>query len=371
MRYDCVIVGAGLAGATSARLLAEAGFSVIVVEAKRHIAGQCYDYKDDSEITIHKYGPHIFHTRKKEVWDFVNRFSDFSDYQHRVQSYSEGQYYKFPINRETVNSVFGVNLKSDEVPLFLKQQVENSIFDPSLKSFRDVVVSQVGERLYKMFFESYTYKQWSCDPSDLSGTLAGRIPIRFNTDDRYFNDPYQGMPVRGYTTMVTNMLDHEKIHLMLGCDYFSIKDQINFSKVLIYTGLLDRFFDYQYGQLQYRSVDIRLKTLEMQSYLPVAVVNYPNDYDWTRITEFKKLTGEESPRKTTICYEYPKEKGDPFYTVPTEENLQKRMLYMSEVEKLEKLNNYLFIGRLAEYQYYNMDRVIEVAMNKIKEWLSK
>ncbi|MCD7850864.1 MAG: UDP-galactopyranose mutase [Parabacteroides sp.] len=371
MKYDCVIVGAGLAGATSARLLAEAGLSVIVVEVKRHIAGQCYDYKDESGITIHKYGPHIFHTQKKEIWDFVNRFSEFSDYQHRVLSYAEGQYYKFPINRDTVNSLFGLNLKAEDVTPFFKKQVEIAKFDSSLKSFRDVVVSQVGERLYKVFFESYTRKQWSCNPADLSGSLAGRIPIRTNTDDRYFSDPYQGIPTKGYTAMVDNMLDHEKIHILSGCDYFSIKDQISFSNLIVYTGLLDRFFDYQYGHLQYRSVDIKLKTLDMQSYLPVAVVNYPNDYDWTRITEFKKLTGEDSLQKTVVCYEYPKAKGDPFYTVPTEDNLRKRILYMNEAEKLERSNNYLFIGRLAEYQYYNMDRVIEVAKNKIEKWLSK
>lgn len=371
MKYDCVIVGAGLAGATSARLLAEAGFSVIVVEAKKHIAGQCYDYKDDSGITIHKYGPHIFHTQKKNVWDFVNRFSEFTDYQHRVLSYSEGQYYTFPINRDTINSVFGLNLKLEEVTSFLKQQVEKADFDPLLKSFRDVIVSQVGERLYKLFFESYTRKQWSCDPSDLSGSLAGRIPIRINTDDRYFSDSYQGMPARGYTAMVNSMLNHEKIHILSGCDYFSMKDQLDFSKVLVYTGQLDRFFDYRYGELQYRSVDIKLKTYDIQSYLPVAVVNYPNDYDWTRITEFKKLTGEDSLPKTTICYEYPKENGDPFYTVPTEENLQRRARYMTDVEMLEKTKKYLFIGRLAEYQYYNMDRVVEVVMHKVEGWLAK
>lgn len=371
MRYDCVIIGAGLAGATSARLLAEKGFSVLVVEAKRHIAGQCYDYKDDSGITVHKYGPHIFHTTNKDIWNFVNRFSVFTDYQHRVQSYAEGQYYKFPINKDTINAVFGLNLSTEEISSFLKLQVDKADFNPSLESFRDVVVSQVGERLYQMFFESYTRKQWNCDPSDLSGSLAGRIPVRVNTDDRYFSDPYQGMPLSGYTAMVNNMLEHEKIHLLSGCDYFQVKDQLHFSKVLVYTGLLDRYFDYKYGELQYRSVDIKLKTFDRQSYLPVAVVNYPNDYDWTRITEFKKLTGEESIEKTTVCFEYPKEKGDPFYTVPTEENLQRRLQYMKDIERLEKSNNYLFIGRLAEYQYYNMDRVIEVAMNKIEKWLSR
>lgn len=371
MKYDCIIVGAGFAGAVSARLLANAGFSVLIVEAKRHIAGQCYDYKNDLGITIHKYGPHIFHTRNKEVWDFVNLFSDFTNYQHRVLSYSEGQFYKFPVNRDTLNAVFGLNLNEGEVLPFLKHEVEKSKFDPSLKSFKDVILSQVGERLYRLFFESYTRKQWNCDPSALSSELAGRIPLRINTDDRYFNDPYQGLPVRGYTSMIENMLDHDKIHMLSGCDYFEIKDQLFFSKLLVYTGLLDRFFDYRYGQLQYRSVNIQLKSFNQESFQPASVVNYPNDYDWTRITEFKKLTGEDCHGKTTVCYEYPLEKGDPFYTVPTPENIQKRLKYMADVKPLEETGQYLFIGRLAEYQYYNMDRVIEVAMNKINKWLGK
>jgi UDP-galactopyranose mutase len=371
MKYDCVVVGSGLAGVTSARLLAEQGYSVLIVEARKNIAGQCYDYKNKDGITIHKYGPHIFHTQKQYVWNFVNRFSDFSTYQHRVLSYSNGNYFKFPINRDTINDVFGLNLSNDEILPFLSSQAQNSTFDVSLMSYKDVVISQVGEKLYEMFFESYTRKQWDCNPSDLSPDLAGRIPVRLNTDDRYFCDPYQGIPLNGYTEMIQRILDHDNIQVLSGCDYFSIKDQVKHTKLLVYTGLLDRFFDYKYGKLQYRSVRIELKTFEINSYQPASVVNYPNDYDWTRITEFKKMTGDMIENKTTVCYEYPQSEGEPFYIVPTSDNLNKRSKYMQEVSLLEDTHECLFIGRLAEYKYYNMDQAIDVAMKKIKIWLEE
>jgi len=221
--YDAIIVGCGLAGATCARLLAEYGKKVLIIEQRKNIGGQIFDYKNESGITVQKYGPHIFHTNHKYVWDFVNRFAGFSNYQHRVLSFANGNHVNFPINRHTLNDIFGENLANEEVFAFLRKEVENSIFTTPATNFRDAIVSQVGERLYSLFFENYTKKQWDCSPECLSPELAGRIPVRDNNDDRYFTDKYQGMPISGFTEMIRKMVDHEHIHMLLGCDYLTIK----------------------------------------------------------------------------------------------------------------------------------------------------
>lgn len=363
MKYDAVIVGAGLSGSTAARLLAEKGKKVLVVEKHRHAAGHCHDYRNEQGISIHTYGPHIFHTNNEEVWKFVNRFTAFHYLQHRVLSYADGQMIPFPINADTINQVFGTSIGVDEVPAFLAAQVAKSKYTNPPANFRDAVVSQVGERLYALFFENYTRKQWGRDPSLLSADIAKRIPVRSNRDGRYFSDRYQGIPLHGYTAMVESMLDHPGISLLLGADWFEIKDSLD-TPLTVFTGELDQFFDRKYGNLEYRSLDLVLKTFEMESYQDAPVVNYPNDYDWTRITEYKKLLDEKSSR-TTVCFEYPKSEGEPFYIVMTEENMAKKDLYMKEVEKLEASGKYLFVGRLAEYKYYNMDQVIAATMAKI------
>ncbi|NUU95863.1 UDP-galactopyranose mutase [Marinitoga sp. 1135] len=367
MKYEIVIVGAGLAGATAARLLAEKGKKVLVIEQHKHIAGHCHDYKNEHGITVHTYGPHIFHTKNKKVWDFVNRFTEFHYYQHKVLSYAEGKLIPFPINRDTLKEVFGIEIGTHEVKEFLEKEVKKSKFNNPPKNFRDAVVSQVGERLYEMFFKNYTIKQWERDPEELSAEIAKRIPVRENRDDRYFSDQYQGIPKHGYTKMVENMLDHENISLLLGADYFEVNDLFE-SELTIYTGELDRFFDYKYGKLEYRSLELKFKTFDKEYYQPVATVNYPNDYDWTRITEFKHFLDEKS-NKTTVCFEYPKAEGEPYYVVMTEDNMEKRKKYMEEVEKLEKTGKYIFVGRLAEYKYYNMDQVIEKSIERVEEYL--
>jgi UDP-galactopyranose mutase len=367
MKYDILIVGAGLAGSTAARILAENGKKVLIVEKHKHIAGHCHDYKNEYGITVHKYGPHIFHTKNKEVWDFVNRFTEFHYYQHKVLSYVEGKLIPFPINRDTLKEIFGIDIGTHEVKEFLEKEVKKSTFNNPPKNFRDAVVAQVGERLYELFFKNYTIKQWERDPEELSPEIAKRIPIRENRDDRYFSDQYQGIPKYGYTKMVEKMLDHENISLLLGADYFEIKDLFE-SELTIYTGELDKFFDYKYGELEYRSLELVLKTYDKEYYQPVATVNYPNDYDWTRITEFKHFLDEKS-QKTTVCFEYPKAKGEPYYIVMTEDNMKKREQYMKEVKKLEESGKYIFVGRLAEYKYYNMDQVIESSKKKIEEYL--
>jgi len=365
MKFDILVVGAGLAGSTAARLFAEEGKHVIVIEKKQHIAGHCYDYKDVNGITIHAYGPHIFHTNNKDVWNFVNKYSDFYYYQHRVLSYVEGMLVPFPINRDTICKLFGLKLATFEINNFLENEVKKSRFNNPPVNFRDVVVSQVGEKLYELFFKQYTIKQWGKDPEELLPDVAKRVPVRSSRDSRYFSDRYQGIPDRGYTKLVENLLKNPNISVLTGIDYFEVKDLFK-PKIIVYTGELDRFFDYIYGELEYRSLFLNLKTIDTEYYQSVAVVNYPNDYDWTRITEYKHFLNEKSG-KTTICIEQSISKGEPYYIVMTKENIDKRNKYMDKVKELEEKGKFVFIGRLAEYKYYNMDQVIEASMEKIKK----
>ena len=365
--YEILVVGSGLSGVTCAGILAEKGYKVLVTEKMKQFGGQVFDYKNEAGITVHHYGPHIFHTNLKHVWDFVNRFSSFSDYQHRVLSFVDGKYFPFPINRDTINQVFGLNLSDDEVSEFLKEEIQKSTFNETDPSFRDAVVSQVGERLYRLFFEKYTKKQWNRNPETLSAEIAGRIPMRNTSESRYFTDLYQGMPVDGYSAMIENMLSHENIQVLSGCDYFEMKNRFD-PELTVYTGKLDEFFDYKYGQLAYRSLKFDFKTFDKESFQPVPVVNYPNDYDYTRTTEFKKMTGEESS-KTTVCFEYPSETGLPFYPVLSAENLAIKAKYQEEATQLEASNKFIFVGRLAEYKYYNMDAAIDSALLNVEKWL--
>lgn len=367
--YDVLIVGSGFAGATMANLLAASGRKILVIEKNEHVGGQCYDYPDENGIIIHQYGPHIFHTKKKEVWDYVNRFSGFNSYRHKVLSYAEGRYFDFPINRKTINAVFGKSCDENEIAELLRQEVKKASFHTPPRSFRDVIVAQVGERIYSLFIENYTRKQWDCDPALLSAELAGRILIRTDDDDCFFTDPWQGIPVEGYSGMVRNMLSHPNITVCTGCDYFQEREKYA-ANLVVYTGELDRFFDFKYGKLEYRSVRLEFKTYQQESFQPVAVVNYPGEHPWTRITEFKKFTEKESP-VTTVCYEYPDAGGQPFYVVPTARNKQLRERYMEEVERLEATGHFIFTGRLAEYKYYNMDDVIEASLKKAAGWLQR
>lgn len=367
MRYDVIVVGSGLAGATAANILGNRGLKVLVVEKKAHIGGQCYDFKNEAGLTVQKYGPHIFHTGKKQVWDFVTHFTDFNTYSHRVLSCVAGELYDFPINRQTINKLFNRSLSEAEIPDFLQHEVSEAEFRIPFRSFRDAIVSQVGERIYSAFIENYTRKQWGCEPVLLSPDLAGRIIVRRNDDSRFFNDPHQGIPERGYTEMIRQMLSHQNISVLLGVNYELSHHQYE-ADCCVYTGELDRFFEYKYGRLEYRSVRLEFRTYEKESFQEVAVVNYPDENEWTRITEFKKFTFEKSPF-TTVCYEYPDAHGEPFYVVPSSQNGQMRAKYMEEVEKLEQTGRYIFIGRLAEYKYYNMDDVIEAAINKVQKWL--
>ncbi len=363
-----LIIGAGLAGATAARILAERGCQVDVIEQREQVGGNCYDEPTPAGITVHRYGPHIFHTNNRDVWLFCNRFSPFRFFQHRVLSYVDGQMIPFPINRDTICQLFGLQLDIHGVAGFLEAEVARSSFNNPPQNFRDVVVSQVGEFLYEKFFHHYTVKQWQTDPRELSAEIAGRIPVRQNRDDRYFTDKYQGLPIHGYTPMIQNMLDHPQISLRLATDYFADRaawDRDGYD-LTVYTGQLDAYFNYAYGHLLYRSVHFDFQTLPVWQYQPAAVVNYPNDYDFTRITEFKHMTGETAD-STVICCEYPAADGVPSYVVLNPENIGKRQAYQDHVNDLEAAGTHLFVGRLAEYRYYNMDQVIASVMQKLAD----
>jgi UDP-galactopyranose mutase len=349
--FDFLIVGAGFAGSVIAeRLASVSGCKVLVVDRRPHIGGNAYDHYNDDGILVHKYGPHIFHTNSREVFEYLSNFTEWRSYQHQVLASIDGQLVPIPINLNTINQLYGLNLTSFQLEDFFA-----SVAEPrhQILTSEDVVVSKVGRELYEKFFRNYTRKQWGLDPSELDATVTGRVPVRTNRDNRYFTDTYQAMPLRGFTRMFENMLSHPNIKIMLNTDYRDIKGWIPYRE-MIYTGPIDEFFAYRYGKLPYRSLEFKHETINTPVYQPVAVVNHPNDYSYTRVTEFKYLTGQEHP-KTSIVYEFPRAEGDPYYPVPRPENAE---LYKQYQALAEATPGVYFVGRLATYKYYNMDQVV-------------
>ena len=352
--FDYVIVGAGFAGSVMAeRLAAGAGKRILLVDRRPHIGGNAYDHYDEAGVLVHRYGPHIFHTNSAEIFAYLSRFTDWRPYQHRVRASVDGQLLPIPINLDTVNALYGLRLTSFELEAFF-----NSVADKrdTIRTSEDVIVNRVGRELYEKFFRNYTRKQWGLDPSELDAQVTARVPVRTNRDDRYFTDAYQAMPRRGYTRMFETMLDHPRISILLQTDWREIRDTIRYGSV-IYTGPVDEFFEYRYGPLPYRSLSFRHETLGVSQYQSYPVVNYPNDHLYTRVTEFKYLTGQEHP-KTSVVYEYPQAEGDPYYPIPRPENAELYHRY----EALATASNVHFVGRLATYRYYNMDQVVGQAL---------
>ena len=353
--YDFLIVGAGFAGSILAeRLARDAGKKVLLVDRRPHLAGNAYDHPDASGILVHKYGPHIFHTNSKEIFEYLSQFTAWRNYEHRVMAQVEGKLLPIPINLDTVNQLYGFNLDSAGLEKFFESVAEK--VDP-IRTSEDAVVSTVGRDLYEKFFRGYTRKQWGLDPSELSSQVTARIPVRTNRDSRYFVDTYQSMPLHGFTRMFENMLDHDNITIQLGTDYREIKDAVPYRE-MIYTGPIDEYFDFRYGKLPYRSLEFRHETHEMEVFQPGPVINYPNDHDYTRVTEFKYLTGQKHP-KTSIVYEYPQAEGDPYYPIPRPQNAELNSKYQALVDETAGL---YFVGRLASYKYYNMDQVAGQAL---------
>lgn len=357
--YDFLIVGAGFSGSVLAeRLARDAGRRVLVVDRRNHIGGNAYDRHDAAGLLIHQYGPHIFHTNSREVFDYLSRFTEWRNYQHRVLASVDGQLLPIPINRETINRLYGLQLSSREAEQFLAAVAEAR--DPVLTS-EDAVISQVGSDLYKRFFRNYTRKQWGLDPSELDAQVTARVPVRTNADGRYFTDSFQSMPRHGFTRLFENLLDHKNIHILLQTDYRDVAGVIPYGE-MIFTGPIDEYFDFCHGKLPYRSLDFRHETLEVEWFQPVAVVNYPNDYAFTRVTEFKHLTGQQHP-KTSIVYEFPQAVGDPYYPIPKPENAALYSRYQALARETPGVH---FAGRLGTYRYYNMDQVVAQALTLYK-----
>ncbi len=353
--FDYLIVGAGFAGSVMAERLASASNKrVLICDKRPHIAGNAYDHYNEHGILVHKYGPHIFHTNSTEVFEYLSRFTEWRPYEHRVRASVDGMILPIPINLDTINRLYGMNLTSAQVQGFFDSIAE--LKDKVLTS-EDVVVSKVGRELYEKFFRNYTRKQWGLDPSELDASVIARVPVRTNRDDRYFTDTYQAMPLHGYTRMFERMLDHPNIKILLNTDYREIIDEIPFRE-MIYSGPVDEFFDYRYGKLPYRSLEFKHETVESEVYQEAPVVNYPNGQAYTRITEFKYLTGQKHT-KTSIVFEFPRAEGDPYYPVPRKQNAE---LYSKYKQLADAAPGVHFVGRLATYKYYNMDQVTAQAL---------
>ena len=355
--YDYLIVGAGFAGSVIAeRLASQSNKKVLLIDRRPHLAGNAYDRHDDAGILFHQYGPHIFHTNSDEIVRHLSQFTGWRTYEHRVLASVDDKLVPIPINRTTINALYGLNLTSDEqAEFFLKSRAEPV---ERIQTSEDVVVSAVGRELYEKFFQGYTRKQWGIDPSGLDKSVTSRVPTRTNTDDRYFNDSFQAMPRLGFTHMFENMVDHENITLQFGVDYEDVKDEVLFDR-LVFTGPVDEFFDHRYGKLPYRSLKFVHETHDMEQYQPVAVVNYPHpDVPYTRISEYKHLTGQKHA-KTSITFEYPSAEGDPYYPIPRAEN---QALYKQYEALALARPDVSFVGRLATYKYYNMDQVCGQAL---------
>lgn len=353
--FDYLIVGAGFAGSVLAeRLASQSDQKILIIDTRSHIGGNAYDHYNEDGILVHKYGPHIFHTNSRDVFEYLSQFTEWRPYEHRVKASVDGQLVPIPINLDTVNRLYGLNLTSFQLEEFFASIAEKI---ECIKTSEDVVISKVGRELYQKFFRNYTRKQWDMDPSELDKSVTARVPTRTNRDDRYFTDSYQAMPLHGFTKMFEKMLSHPNIKIMLNTDYREIVDVIPYRK-MIYTGPIDLFFNYCYGKLPYRSLKFKHETINKPLHQPAPVVNYPNEHLYTRVTEFKYLTGQEH-NKTSIVYEYPRAEGDPYYPIPRTENAELYKQYKALADATPEVH---FVGRLATYKYYNMDHVVAQAL---------
>jgi UDP-galactopyranose mutase len=353
--FDYLVVGAGFAGSVMAERLARgSNLKVLICDKRSHIGGNAYDHYDEAGLMVHRYGPHIFHTNSAEVFAYLSRFTEWRAYEHRVLARVDGQLLPMPINLDTVNRLYGFDLDSAQLEAYFRRVAEPCA---QVRNSEDVVVSRVGRDLYEKFVRNYTRKQWGLDPSQLDPTVLARIPTRVNRDDRYFTDTYQAMPRHGFTRLFERMLDHPNISILLQTDYRDVIGHVPFRE-MVYTGPVDAYFDYRYGNLPYRSLEFRHQTLARELHQPVAVVNYPNEHDYTRVTEFKHLTGPVHPR-TSIVYEYPRAEGDPYYPIPRPENAETYKKYQALADATANVH---FVGRLATYRYYNMDQVVAQAL---------
>jgi UDP-galactopyranose mutase len=354
--HDWLIVGAGFAGAVLAeRLASQRGETVLLIDRRPHIGGNAYDERNDAGLLVHRYGPHIFHTNSDAVFDYLSTFTAWRPYEHRVLVSIDGQLLPIPINLDTVNGLYGLDLTSEQLEAFFRQRAE---VIEEIRTAEDMVLSRVGRDLYEKFFRGYTRKQWGMEPSQLDKSVTARIPVRTSRDDRYFTDKHQCMPLLGYSALFERMVDHPNIELRCGLSFAdALLAGIRWRR-LIFTGPIDEFFDFRFGALPYRSLRFEHYTVNRQRWQPVAVVNYPQDEPFTRITEYKHLTGQDHPH-TSLTVEYPSAVGDPYYPVPAAQNRKRYRQYEALARDRDDL---FFVGRLASYQYYNMDQVVGQAL---------
>jgi UDP-galactopyranose mutase len=369
-RYDTLIVGAGYAGSIMAeRLTSQAGQRVLVIDRRDHIAGNAFDYYDEHGVLVHRYGPHIFHTKSELPVAYLSNFTEWRPYEHRVLAQVGDQQLPMPINRTTINRLYDAGLTTDaDVEAFLEERAEPV---EHIRTSEDVVVAKVGRELYETFFRGYTRKQWQRDPSELHASVCARIPIRTNEDDRYFTDPFQKMPADGYTAMFRRILEHPQIEVRVDTEYDDVKDEIEYDH-LVYTGPIDKFFDYRFGALPYRSLefDLRNEPTPDGGYLQSAAsINEPSeDVPYTRTTEFRWMTGQQRHDSSTVAVEYPRSEGDPYYPIPRDDT---RALYRRYEALAEALPEVTFVGRLARYQYLNMDQVVGQALSAANKLLER
>lgn len=358
--FDWLIVGAGFAGSVLAeRLATQLKQSVLIIDRRPHIGGNAYDCYDAAGVLMHRYGPHIFHTNSNDIFRYLSNFTDWHPYEHRVRASVNGRLLPIPINRTTLNLLYGLELSTEEEAEAFYESRREPI--DKIRTSEDVVVDRVGRELYELFFRGYTRKQWGLDPAELDRSVTARVPTRANTDDRYFGDSHQFMPKEGYTRMFERMLDNRRISIMLQTDFSKIKKLVPYRN-LIFTGAVDEYFDRCYGPLPYRSLRFEHITMPKERHQDVAVVNYPGNEPFTRASEYKHLTGQVHPY-TTITYEYPSDVGDPYYPIPCESN---RALYKKYQALAVRQSGVHFVGRLATYQYYNMDQVVGQALSTFR-----
>jgi UDP-galactopyranose mutase len=357
MGYDVVVVGAGFAGSVIAeRVASQLRKRVLVLDRREHIGGNAFDELDDAGIRIHRYGPHIFHTNSADIFEYLSAFTDWRPYEHRVLARVRSRLVPMPINRTTINRLFDLDLRDQAaVEAFYAARAEPG---ERARTSEDVVVQRVGRELYELFFRGYTRKQWGLDPSELDASVTARVPARTDDDDRYFTDRYQAMPAAGYTPMFERMLAHPRIEVRTGVDFHAVRAELDYGQ-LVYTGPIDAYFEYRFGPLPYRSLRFEFETVEMEHYQPTGTVNYPDEaIPFTRISEFKHLTGQEH-EATTIVREFPTADGDPYYPIPRPAN---RALYERYVALAAATPGVEFVGRLGTYKYYNMDQVVGQAL---------
>jgi UDP-galactopyranose mutase len=353
--FDWLVVGAGFAGSVLAeRLASQRGERVLIIDRRPHIGGNAYDCRNEVGLLYHRYGPHIFHTNAQQIFDYLSQFTDWRPYEHRVLAEVDGIQVPIPINLDTINRLYRVDLSSEELEQWFAARAEPV---EEIRTSEDVVVSRVGRELYEKFFRGYTRKQWGVDPSELDKSVTARVPTRTNRDDRYFGDEYQVMPAAGYTAMFERMLDLPNVQVRLQTNFADVRGKVPYER-LIYTGPIDEYFGYRYGKLPYRSLRFEHVTLAKEWHQSVAVVNYPMTHDYTRVTEYKHLTGQQHPH-TCLTYEYPSAVGDPYYPVPQPENVERYRKYEMLARETPGV---WFVGRLATYKYYNMDQVVGQAL---------